>query len=178
MVCFCMFYSGVLDHNRLPLVGILYLREIQEHLHGLENVTRVSSDMRVNWEWVKFQFWVKYPFKLNISCVYCHYYPSFHGPFLSVLFSSIAMCMPFTLHSTHFSTFLIFRNYLIPHCVSEFPPTLIFFFFLFLPPYVQKPHGGSASNLNMLGFPFVFLVQRPHNAASTGRDPLSADLIR
>lgn len=44
--------------------------------------------------------------------------------------------------------------------------------------HVQKPHGGSASNLNMLGFPFVFLVQRPHNAASIAQDPLSADLIR
>lgn len=48
----------------------------------------------------------------------------------------------------------------------------------FFSPYVQKPHGGSASNLYMLGSPFVLLVQRPHNAASSAQDPLSADLIR
>lgn len=45
-------------------------------------------------------------------------------------------------------------------------------------PYNQKPHGGSASNLNMLGSPFVLLVLGPHNAVSRVQDPLSADLIR
>lgn len=45
-------------------------------------------------------------------------------------------------------------------------------------PYIQKPHGGSASNLHMLGSPFVLLVQGPHNAVFSAQDPLSADLIR
>lgn len=93
----------------------------------------------------------------------------------TVLFlsSAISMYTRFPFHSTHWSTFLIFRNDLISHHVSLLsppsPPS---------PQHVQKPHGGSASNLNMLGFPFVFLVQRPHNAACIAEDPLSADLIR
>lgn len=85
------------------------------------------------------------------------------------------MCTSSTiLNSVHY-LFDFFSNCYFPHFFSQFhPPSALFFF----PPYVQKPHGVSASNLNMLGSPFVLLVQRPHNAASIAQDPLSADLIR
>lgn len=41
----------------------LSLCETQEQSCGLENATRTYMDIMVSNKWVKFQFWVKYPFK-------------------------------------------------------------------------------------------------------------------
>lgn len=50
----------------LPLGGILSVNETPEPLHGLENVTAYIHKM-VSSEWAKYEFWVKYPFKVSRS---------------------------------------------------------------------------------------------------------------
>lgn len=47
----------------LALDGILSVYETLEGLHGLENATRASMDIRESWKRVKFKFWLSYPFK-------------------------------------------------------------------------------------------------------------------
>ena len=108
--------------------------------------------------------------------------PTLHFPPLSpwsiasffLIHSPISMPTTSTSHSLLCSTFLIFFFHLLHPSTPPPSSTLPLAF----SPYIQKPHGGSASNLNMLGSPFVLLVQGPHNAVSSARDPPSADLIR
>lgn len=118
-------------------------------------------------------------------------------PFFPSLFFSSRSSLPTSLSMVYRFILSLSLFHLHAHHIHlTFSPLLylpyFFFFYLLHPsapppnstlplacsPYIQKPHGGSASNLNMLGSPFVLLVQGPHNAVSSARDPLSADLIR
>lgn len=66
--CFSAFYFSFLflflnigAQNKFQRGEMLSLHVTQEC--GLENVSRVSIDIRVSSKWVKFQFWMNPPFK-------------------------------------------------------------------------------------------------------------------
>lgn len=94
---------------------------------------------------------------------------------LSTVYRSILSPSLSHLHAHHIHLILYPLFYLSTFFHLLYPSLLLLLTFS---PYIQKPHGGSASNLHMLGSPFVLLVQGPHNAVSSAQDPLSADLIR
>lgn len=56
---FFFFYIGVLDHSRLPLGVILFLRETQEWSCGLENTFRGLNNIEMSIKCMN------YPFKLS-----------------------------------------------------------------------------------------------------------------
>lgn len=56
-------YAGVPSYNGHPLDGILCTRETPEGLRGLENITGASIDKVMSCRWVKYPFWLNYPFK-------------------------------------------------------------------------------------------------------------------
>lgn len=101
-------------------------------------------------------------------------YLSLHG--LSLISFSFTLPSPCPPHPPYtLSSVLPFHIFPPPIALTPPPSSTLPLGFS---PYIQKPHGGSASNLHMLGSPFVLLVQGPHNAVSSARDPLCADLIR
>ena len=104
---------------------------------------------------------------LFLSC------PSRPTSFFTV-YRSILSPSPSHLHAHHIHLTLSPLFYLSTFVLYPQSSSLPLAFF----PYIQKPHVGSASNLHMLGSPFVLLVQGPHNAVSSAQDPLCADLIR
>lgn len=118
------------------------------------------------------------------------------SPFFHLFLPLLHFTSHISLHSLLFNSF----SFTLPSPCPPHPPYTLFPLFylskffhvlyhsllLLLPVspslllflHIQKPHGGSASNLNVLGSPFVLLVQGPHNAVSSAQDPLRADLIR
>lgn len=93
-ISFFYFLRGVHGYSRRPLGGILSVCKTPGRLRGIENVTGAYINIVVSSKWVKYTFWVNYPF----------------NNFFFLQFLDVANYLPFLVSNTRKKAFTMCTN--------------------------------------------------------------------